>query len=83
MPSTVVEYKKEILKGIENLSSEKMKEVLDFVWFIKVKEAIDPTQVYFWTKRWQDMEKEADADKGKGRVVGDGTAKDLIKKLKK
>jgi transposase-like protein len=45
------------------LSSSKLKEVLNFVHFIKAKEAIDPTQAYFWTKKWQEGEREADKDK--------------------
>jgi len=52
------------------------------VHFIKAKEAIDPTQAYFWTKRWQEEEKEADKDKAAGRVVVDGSAKDLMRALR-
>ena len=64
------------------MPSEKIKEVLDFVYFIKAKEVIDPTQTYFWTKKWQDMEREADMDKESGNVIGDGTVEDLLQKLK-
>ncbi len=39
--------------------------------------------MYFWTKRWQDMEKEADLDKEKGNTIGDGTITELLKKPKK
>ncbi|MGR3309314.1 MAG: hypothetical protein ACUZ77_00920 [Candidatus Brocadiales bacterium] len=43
---------------------EAQKEVIDFVCFIKAKRvAIDPTQAYFWTKKWQDMGKESGRDK--------------------
>jgi hypothetical protein len=77
------DYKKELLQELEGLPLEKMKEVLDFVCFVKAKDAIDPSQSYFWTKKWQDMEKEAEEDKEKGRVIGDGTVKDLLKQLKK
>jgi hypothetical protein len=55
------EYKKELLKEIEGLPSEKIKEILDFVCFIKAREVIDPSQAYFWTKKWQAMEREADS----------------------
>lgn len=83
MGVTIAECKKELLQEIEGLSFEKIKEVLDFVCFIKAKDAIDPTQAYFWTKRWQEMEKEADIDKEAGNVIGNGTVEDLLKELKK
>ncbi|HHT9124938.1 MAG TPA: hypothetical protein ACFYD6_03870 [Candidatus Brocadiia bacterium] len=82
MKSLATKYRKELLKEVEELPSEEIKEVIDFVCFIKAKKAIDPSQVYFWTKKWQEMEKEADKDKEAGNIVGDGTAKDLLKKLK-
>ena len=78
----VTQYKEELLREIERLPSRKIKEVLDFVCFIKAKETIDPTQTYFWTKKWQDMEREADMDKKSGNIIGDGTAEDLLQKLK-
>ncbi|MCK6468163.1 MAG: DUF2281 domain-containing protein [Candidatus Brocadia sinica] len=56
MGITIAELKKEILNEIDELSYEKIKEVLDFVCFIKAKDAIDPSQTYFWTKQWQYME---------------------------
>jgi len=36
---------------------DKLREVLDFVCFIKAKDVIDPAQAYFWTRKWQRMEK--------------------------
>ncbi len=78
----ITQYKEELLREIERLPSKKIKEVLDFVCFIKAKEAIDPTQTYFWTKKWQDMEREADMDKKSGNIIGDGTSEDLLQKLK-
>lgn len=83
MGTSVAQYKKELLREIEDLSSGKVKEILDYVHFIKAKDMIDPSQSYFWTKNWQAMEKEADRDKKAGNVVGKGTAKDLLKKLRK
>lgn len=82
MKSLATKYRKELLKEIEELPSEEIKEVIDFVCFIKAKKAIEPSQVYFWTKKWQEMEKEADKDKEAGNIIGDGTAEDLLKKLK-
>jgi hypothetical protein len=79
---TFAENREDLLKEIEGLPSDKIKEVLDFVCFIKARESIDPMQAYFWTKKWQDMEKEADTDKKSGRVIGDGSVDDLLEKLK-
>ena len=74
---------KEILKEIEEMPEEKFQEVLNFICFLKVKDVIEPEQMYFWTKEWQDMEKEAELDMEKGNIIGDGTITDLLKKLKK
>lgn len=82
MKESRFQYKGELLKEIEELSSEEIKEVLDFVCFIKAKEVIDPTQAYFWTKHWQQMEKEAEEDKSAGKIMGNGTVKSLLKELK-
>ncbi|TLD40557.1 MAG: hypothetical protein JETT_3194 [Candidatus Jettenia ecosi] len=71
------------MKEIEKMPDEKIQELLDFICFLKVKDFIDPEQMYFWTKQWQDMEKEAEVDKEKGNIIGDGTVKDLLEKLKK
>ncbi len=83
MGTLVTNYKKEILREIDSLSPKKIKEVLNFVHFVKAKDVIDPSQAYFWTRRWQDMEREADNDKRAGNIIGNGTVKDLLKKLKK
>ena len=82
METLATQYKKDLLREIEELSSEKIKEVLDFVYFIKAKEVIDPAQAYFWTKKWQDMEREADKDKETGNIIGNGTVEGLLRELK-
>ncbi len=83
MQSSVSEYKQELFREIQGLSDEKLKEILDFTYFIKAKDAIDPSQAYFWTTRWQAMEREADKDKKAVNVIGDGTIDGLIKELNK
>ena len=83
MSESNIQYKGELLKEIEELSSEKIKEVLDFVCFIKAKEVIDPSQAYFWTNHWQQMEKEVEADKSAGNIIGNGTVGNLLKELKR
>lgn len=71
----------EIIEELEGLPKEKLKEVLGFVSYIKAKEAIDPTQAYFWTRGWQKMEADAEKDKRTRKIIGNGTAKGLIREL--
>ena len=78
MGTSVTQCRKELLREIEHLPSGKIKEILDYVHFVKAKDVIDPAQ-----KNWQAMEKEAEKDKKAGNIIGDGTVKDLLKKLKK
>jgi hypothetical protein len=75
-------YKEELLKQIEGLPPEKVKEILDFAYFISAKDAIDPSQAFFWTKKWQAMEAEADQDRERRNVLGDGTVDDLLRELR-
>lgn len=52
--------------------------------FISPKKLIPKDQTWFWTKEWQEKEKEAEEDIRKGRVHGPfESAKDLLKFLKK
>jgi hypothetical protein len=67
-----VNYKEELLNQIEGFPPEKVKEILD---------AIDASQAFFWTKKWQDMEAEADQGKDKGNVFGDGAVDGLLREL--
>jgi antitoxin MazE len=48
---------------------------------IKPVLVIDRSQSWFWTKRWQEMEKEADEDIRHGRVYGAKNVEELIEKL--
>lgn len=78
---TISEYKEELLSEIKGLPAAKIKEILDFVCFIKAKETIDPAQSYFWSKKWQKMEREVAEDKKVGNVSGDGTVEGLLEEL--
>lgn len=73
----------DVAQAIEGLKKNELREVLDFIYFIKAKRAIHPSQAYFWTKKWQEWEKEAEQDKKAGRVIGDGTLKNLLRELKR
>ena len=57
-----------VTKAIEGLKKNELKEILDFIYFIKAKRVIHPSQAYFWTRKWQEWEKEAEEDKKAGRV---------------
>ena len=62
----------------------------DFVQFeetkqgvvIKPAKVIDPSQSYFWTKGWQEGEREADEDLRKGRVKAFKSVKALMQDLR-
>lgn len=45
------------------------------------KKTIDAKQAWFWTKEWQEAEKEADADLRAGRVKKFKTVEELIEDL--
>ena len=48
---------------------------------IKPVLVIDRSQSWFWSKRWQEMEKEADEDVKHGRVHKTKNVEELIEKL--
>ena len=83
METLNMQYKKDLLCEIEGLPLDKLKEILDFVCCIKAREVIDPALAYFWTRQWQNMEREADKDKETGNIIGDGTAEGLLEGLKR
>ncbi|MDP2939143.1 MAG: AbrB/MazE/SpoVT family DNA-binding domain-containing protein [Candidatus Omnitrophota bacterium] len=47
------------------------------------KKTIDAEQSWFWTKEWQEAEKEADSDLKSGKVKKFKSVEDLIKNLDK
>ncbi len=77
MQAAKTKLKEEIVEELEGLSRGKLQEILGFVSYVKAKDAIDPTQAYFWTKGWQKMEAEADKAKKAGKVSETGLQKDL------
>jgi hypothetical protein len=42
---------------------------------------IDPDQAWFWTREWQTMEREAEADRLAGRVTGYDGDEEFLKAL--
>lgn len=45
------------------------------------KKLVDKSQAYFWTKKWQEAEKEADEDIKTGRVKTFDPVEKLVKEL--
>jgi len=58
-------------------------EVEDEKAVLMPKKLVDKNQAYFWTKRWQEGEKEADEDIKAGRVKTFASVDELIKDLDK
>jgi len=56
-------------------------EVVDDRAMIVPKKLVDKSQAYFWTKRWQEGEREADEDIKAGRVKSFDSVDDLVKDL--
>ena len=50
---------------------------------MKPAKLIDPSQAYFWTKEWQEGEREAEEDIRKGRVKKFKSVKALMDELRK
>ena len=74
---------KEVIEEVRTLAARQLRELRAYVFFLKARGTIDPAQLYFWTKRWQALERQAEADKRRGRVVGNGTLKGLLSALKR
>lgn len=73
----------EVIEEVKTLAASQLREVRSYVYFLKARGTIDPTQLYFWTKRWQIWEREAEADKRAGHILGDGTLKGLLSALER
>jgi len=49
---------------------------------LKPAKLVDSSQAYFWTKQWQEGEREAEEDIRKGRIKGFKGVKELMKDLR-
>ena len=56
-------------------------EIKDDTAVLVPQKLVDKSQSYFWTKKWQETEREADADIKAGRVKVFGSAEELLKEL--
>jgi hypothetical protein len=73
----------EVVEEIRSLPRSQLRAVQAYVYLLKLSGKTDPSELYFWTTRWQAWEAEAQRDKRAGRVVGDGTLKGLLSALKR
>lgn len=76
-----VATKQELLREIKSLPSNLAKDVLNFVVFVKYKNIINPGQSYFWTRKWQKLEKEAEKDIKEGRIKKYSSVKEFKAKM--
>jgi AbrB family looped-hinge helix DNA binding protein len=58
-------------------------EVEDERALLMPKKLVDKSQTYFWTKRWQENEREADKDIKSGRIKSFDSVDELIQNLDK
>jgi len=56
-------------------------EIVDEHAVLIPKKLVDKSQAYFWTKEWQEAEKEASADIKAGRVKEFDSAEELFEEL--
>jgi AbrB family looped-hinge helix DNA binding protein len=56
-------------------------EVVDERAVLMPKKLVDKSQAYFWTKKWQEGEREADEDIKAGRVKAFNSVEELISDL--
>ena len=56
-------------------------EVIDEKAVLMPKKLVDKNQAYFWTKRWQEGEREADEDIRAGRVRTFNSVEELVEDL--
>ncbi|MBI3323595.1 MAG: hypothetical protein HYZ95_03920 [Candidatus Omnitrophica bacterium] len=84
--SSMVQFRSKVrqalLRLLEDMNAQELRETADFVLFLKTRSRIDPGQAYFWTAKWQAMERQAQADKRKGRILGAGNIESLLRALK-
>lgn len=72
----------EIREAIELKAGDILEfEIVDGRIVITPKIVIDPDQAWFWTERWQKMEREADADFAAGRFRDFDNVEDFLADL--
>ena len=70
---------KGLVQALRGLSPANLNAVKSYAFFLQAKAITDPEQSYFWTRRWQELEKSSSSDKRSGRLIGDGSPEGLIR----
>lgn len=71
-----------LIRLLDEMNSRELRETAHFALFLKTRSRADPTQAYFWTPRWQAMERRVHRDKERGRLLGNGTVDSFLRALK-
>jgi bifunctional DNA-binding transcriptional regulator/antitoxin component of YhaV-PrlF toxin-antitoxin module len=74
---------KEIRAGLPEQSLFEAVRRPDGVIELRPQQTIDASQAWFWTERWQQMEREADEDIAAGRVATFDNVEDFIADLER
>jgi hypothetical protein len=69
---------KEMRVGVDLVEVERRS---DGVMELRPKVAVDASQSWFWTERWQQMEQEANEDIRAGRVIRSDNVDDFLAEL--
>jgi len=71
-----------LMRLLKEMNAQELRETVDFALFLKSRSCFDPSQAYFWTKRWQAMEGRVQRDKRANRILGEGSVQSLLRVLK-
>lgn len=74
--------KQSVVALLGDLNLQDLKETADFILFLKTRALIDPAQAYFWTERWQSMERKIERHKKRKQIIGDGSVASLLNNLR-
>ena len=72
---------KDVRKGLEEEALFEVVKREDGVIELRPRITIDASQAWFWTERWQRMEREADEDIVAGRLHGPMTGEEFLAHL--
>lgn len=75
-------FKRVMIRLLDEMNAQELRETADFALFLKTRARIDPSQAYFWTNRWQAMEQRVQQDKLRRRLLGNGSIDSLLRALK-
>ena len=74
--------KRALIHLLNEMNSRELRETATYALFLKTRSCADPAQAYFWTAKWQALERRVHQDQQRGRLLGDGTVGSLLRALK-